>query len=113
MNNTVSKKRSLLYLVKEFIFRIFKKHEYEMLNESKEYEYKDSELKDELRKQYSNENRKKELYEMLLSGEIDSSDLTDDEVNDLIVFVKNDINQKNHEIDRIKNKILKIKENLN
>lgn len=113
MNNTVSKKRNLLYWIKQFMFKILKKHECKMLNESEKDKYKDNELKDELRKQYNDESRKKELYELLLNDEIDTSDLTDEEVEELIIFIKKDISQKSHEIERIKNKILKIKENLN
>ena len=66
---------------------------------------------DEIKEQsFGEEQMKKEvLANKLLSNEIDSYDLSDEEANEMIEYFKEDIDKKQREIEKVKQNIIKQK----
>ena len=57
---------------------------------------------------FEEENKKRNLAEKLLSEEIEVTDLTDDEVEDMTVYFKKDIEEVDRELEKVKANILRM-----
>ena len=53
-------------------------------------------------------NNKRQLAKKLMDGEINIDDLTDVQINEMIIFFKQYINEKKEELDEIKSDIIKL-----
>jgi len=113
MNNELVKTDSFLYKIKMFFKKIFKTNKAEIITEENNVQeekqasrvFEDALLKAEIQEQ----NRKSLLAKNLLEGELNSSDLTDEETEEMIEYFKDDIQKIDNEILKIKAHILDMK----
>lgn len=113
MNNELVKTDSFLYKIKMFFKKIFKTNKTEIITQEnnvqeekqKNIAFEDTLLKTEIQEQ----NRKSLLAKNLLEGELNSSDLTDEETEEMIEYFKDDIQKIDNEILKIKAHILDMK----
>lgn len=115
---------SFISKIKEFFNRIFSKNDIKLIQEkNEEIKLQENEsilstsnFRDDLiiSTNVNNESIKcKEIANKIFSEEIDCYDLTDEEADEMIDYFKYDINEKEKELQRIKNNILRIKNKLN
>ena len=57
---------------------------------------------------FEEENKKRNLAEQLLNEKIEITDLTDDEVEDMTEYFKNDIEEVDRELEKVKANILRM-----
>ena len=65
-----------------------------------------------VREELQEENKKDRLAQKLMNGELDIFDITDEEVEQMIHWFKNDIQEKDKEINKKKEHILKMRKEL-
>ena len=116
MNNKLIKTNTIWYKIKSFFKKIFiKKRD---ININKLQEESNLKQKSELfnnisvKEEIEENNRKKDLAEKLLYGEIGSSELTEEETDEMIEYFTEDIQKINNELERIRNHIISMKKEL-
>ena len=62
-----------------------------------------------MKKEIDEQNKKEKLALNLINADVDVNDLTDEEVDEMIEWFKQDIEKQNNELKRIKNHILQIR----
>ena len=62
-----------------------------------------------VKKEIDEQNKKEKLALNLINADVDINDLTDEEVDEMIEWFKQDIEKQNNELKRIKNHILQIR----
>ena len=62
-----------------------------------------------VKKEIDEQNKKEKLALNLINADVDVNDLTDEEVDEMIEWFKQDIEKQNNELKRIKNHILQIR----
>ena len=114
MNNELIPTNSLWYRIKKFFKNIFFKE--------KKYEIKDIEdfristanntINNNLKEKFEIENKKQALANKLLYGEISTSELEDNEVDEMTDYFSTDIKNIDNELLRIKQHILNMQKQL-
>jgi len=111
MENKLIKTDSIWYKIKNFFKGIFMKKK--IINTYQVQEQKTDILDNILQKEKIEENnRKKNLAQKLLDGELGSSDLTDVETEEMIDYFKEDIKNIDQELQRVKLHIIEIRKEL-
>lgn len=131
MNNSLIKTDGLWYKIKKFFGNMFSGDKYNSRveieedsgdygnidktnnivkndRETKESFKTDISYKEEIKEQ----NRKESIATKLLNGDIDSYDLSNEEVNEMTEYFMNDIEKQNKELQRIKEHIIQMKKQL-
>lgn len=62
-----------------------------------------------VKKEIDEQNKKEKLALNLINADVDVNDLTDEEVDEMIEWFKQDIEKQNNELKRIKDHILQIR----
>ena len=62
-----------------------------------------------VKKEIDEQNKKEKLALNLINADVDVNDLTDEEVDEMIEWFKQDIEKQNNELKRIKNHVLQIR----
>ena len=116
MNNELIPTNRLWYKIKKFFKSIFFKEKSYNKNETKTInnEQRNSNLvyNDNLKEKFEKENEKKGLAKKLLYGEIGTSELYEDEVDEMIEYFTKDIQNIDNELLRIKQHILVMRQEL-
>ena len=131
MNNSLIKTDGLWYKIKQFFGNMFSGDKYnsrvEIKEDSGDYGNidktnnivkNDSETKESFKTDISykeeikEQNRKEIIAAKLLNGDIDSYDLSNEEVNEMTEYFMNDIEKQNKELQRIKERIIQMKKQL-
>lgn len=131
MNNSLIKTDGLWYKIKKFFRNMFSGDKYnsrvEIKEDSGDYGNidktnnivkNDSEIKESFKTDISykeeikEQNRKESIATKLLNGDIDSYDLSNEEVNEMTEYFMNDIEKQNKELQRIKEHIIQMKKQL-
>jgi len=117
MNNKLIKINPIWYKIKSFFAKIFirksSNNTYKLQEENstkqKNKLFNNISLKEEIEEN----NRKKNLAEKLLYGEIGSSELTEKETDEMIKYFAEDIQKIDKELEKIRNHIISMKKELN
>lgn len=134
MNNSLIKTDGIWYKIKRFFKNMFsgEKHDNkdiiqenqnintntEKINQNKEIVENEDEIKKSFKEEISykeeiqEQNRKEKIATKLLDGEIDSYDLSDEEVDEMTEYFIKDIEKQNKELQRIKEHIIQMKKQL-
>lgn len=110
MNNELIPTNGLWYKIKKFFRSLFFKEKLYTINEintiEKEQKNSTSTYVDNFKEEFEKENKKKVLAEKLLYGEIGTSELYEEEVDEMIEYFTKDIQNIDNELLRIKQHIL-------
>ena len=116
MNNELIPTNGLWYKIKKLFRSLFFKEKPYTINEintiEKEQKNTTSTYVDNLKEEFEKENKKKFLAEKLLYGEIGTSELYEDEVDEMIEYFKKDIQNIDNELLMIKQNILVMRQEI-
>ena len=134
MNNSLIKTDGVWYKIKRFLSNMFSREKQYSKDVTQENQNSNAntekinqnnqtiENEDEIKKSFKEEisykeeiqekNRKEKLAIKLLDGEIDSYDLSDEEVDEMTEYFMKDIEKQNKELQRIKEHIIQMKKQL-
>lgn len=116
MNNELIPTSGLWYRIKHFFKRIFSKEkEFDIKsNNSVKNNYSNNTIdyKKNLKEKFENENKKQALAEKLLYGELNTSELEENEVYEMTDYFTKDIQNIDNELLRIKQHILVMQKEL-
>lgn len=111
MENKLIRTDSIWYKIKNFFKGIFMKKK--IINTYQVQDQKTGTLDNILQKEKIEENnRKMNLAQKLLEGELGSSDLTDVETDEMIDYFKEDIKNIDQELQRVKIHIIEMRKEL-
>ena len=114
-NNKLIKTDTIWYKIKKFLYNVFNKKENNNKKEEKNVQnHKDNKFQESIsvKQEIEEENKKERLAINLINADVDINDLTDEEVDKMIEWFKEDIEKQNNELKRIKAHILQIKKEL-
>lgn len=111
MNNKLIRTNTFWYKVRNFFQSIFKKKQYNDEYKTQE-DLKESKFSTSLRETIIEHNKVQSLANQLLGGELGCSELTDLQVDELIIYFKSDIKNLDNELLRIKRHIVEMKQQL-
>lgn len=114
-NNKLIKTDTIWYKIKKFLYNIFNKKENNNKKEEKNVQkHIDNKFQESIsvKKEIDKQNKKEKLALNLINADVDINDLTDEEVDKMIEWFKQDIEKQNNELKRIKDHILQIKKEL-
>lgn len=114
-NNKLIKTDTIWYKIKKFLYNIFNKKENNNKKEEKNVQkHINNKFQESIsvKKEIDKQNRKEKLALNLINADIDINDLTDEEVNEMIEWFKEDIEKQDNELKRIKAHILQIRKEL-
>ena len=116
MNNELIPTNSLWYKIKRFFKSIFHKEKSYNINETQilkdEQKNNNSLFIDNLKEKFEIENKKQALAEKLLYGELNTSELEENEVDEMTDYFSKDIKNIDNELVRIKQHILTMQKQL-
>jgi len=110
MKNELIQTDGVWYKIKRFFKNLFSKKKESNVNQVEVFENK--EVNNNLKEKFEIENNKKELADKLLCGEILTCELNEKETDDMLEYFKNDINNIDTELEKIKKHILFMKQEL-
>ena len=114
-NNKLIKTDTIWYKIKKFLYNIFNKKENDNKKEEKNVQkHIDNKFQESIsvKKDIDEQNKKEKLALNLINADIDINDLTDEEVNEMIEWFKEDIEKQDNELKRIKAHIIQIRKEL-
>ncbi len=114
-NNKLIKTDTIWYKIKKFLYNIFNKKENNNKKEEKNVQkHIDNKFQESIsvKKEIDEENKKEKLALNLINADTDINDLTDEEVNEMIEWFKEDIEKQDNELKRIKAHIIQIRKEL-
>ena len=114
-NNKLIKTDTIWYKIKKFLYNIFNKKENDNKKEEKNVQkHIDNKFQESIsvKKDIDEENKKEKLALNLINADTDINDLTDEEVNEMIEWFKEDIEKQDNELKRIKAHIIQIRKEL-
>lgn len=114
-NNKLIKTDTIWYKIKKFLYNIFNKKENDNKKEEKNVQkHIDNKFQESIsvKKDIDEQNKKEKLALNLINADIDINDLTDEEVNEMIEWFKQDIEKQDNELKRIKAHIIQIRKEL-
>ena len=116
MNNKLIQTNGIWYKIKRFLQKIFCHKKSFVSNEESTIEIKEkndnSKFTNDLRDKFEKENMNQVLANKLLYGEIGPSELNEQEVDEMTEYFKNDIQNIDNELLRIKQHILYMQKEL-
>ena len=116
MNNELIPTNSLWYRIKKFFANIFFKEKQSIMKDIKSFENTTTSntitFNDNLKEKFEIENKKQALANKLLYGEISTSELEDNEVDEMTDYFSTDIKNIDNELLRIKQHILNMQKQL-
>ena len=116
MNNKLVSANGLWYKIKKFFKGIFSKEKSYNLEETniakKEQKNNNFVYDNDLKEKFEKENKNKILAEKLLCGDINISELNDEEVDEMTEYFTKDIQNIDNELLRIKQHILYMQKEL-
>ena len=114
-NNKLIKTDTIWYKIKKFLYNIFNKKENNKKKEEKNVQkHINNKFQESIsvKKEIDEQNKKEKLALNLINADVDINDLTDEEVDKMIEWFKNDIEKQDNELKRIKAHILQIRKEL-
>ena len=114
-NNKLIKTDTIWYKIKKFLYNIFNKKENDNKKEEKNVQkHIDNKFQESIsvKKDIDEQNKKEKLALNLINADTDINDLTDEEVNEMIEWFKEDIEKQDNELKRIKAHIIQIRKEL-
>lgn len=114
-NNKLIKTDTIWYKIKKFLYNIFNKKENNNKKEEKNVQkHINNKFQESIsvKKEIDKQNRKEKLALNLINSDVDINDLTDEEVDEMIEWFKQDIEKQDNELKRIKAHILQIRKEL-
>lgn len=114
-NNKLIKTDTIWYKIKKFLYNIFNKKENNNKKEEKNVQkHIDNKFQESIsvKKEIDKQNKKEKLALNLINADTDINDLTDEEVNEMIEWFKEDIEKQDNELKRIKAHIIQIRKEL-
>lgn len=114
-NNKLIKTDTIWYKIKKFLYNIFNKKENNNKKEEKNVQkHINNKFQESIsvKKEIDEQNKKGKLALNLINADVDINDLTDEEVDKMIEWFKNDIEKQDNELKRIKAHILQIRKEL-
>ena len=114
-NNKLIKTDILWHKIKKFLYNIFNKKETNNKKEEKNVQkHIDNKFQESIsvKKDIDEQNKKEKLALNLINANVDIDDLTDEEVNEMIEWFKEDIEKQDNELKRIKAHIIQIRKEL-
>lgn len=116
MNNELIPTNSLWYKIKNFFRKIFLKEKEDNLNNIKSLKSIETNniiaFSDNLKEKFEIESQKQALAEKLLYGELNASELNENEVDEMTDYFTKDIQNIDNELLRIKQHILAMQKQL-
>ena len=116
MNNELIPTNGLWYRIKHFFRSIFSKEKEIEIKANNSFQSNYSKItiinNDSLKEKYEIENKKQALAEKLVYGEINTSELTENEVDEMTDYFTKDIQNIDSELLRIKQHILAMQKEL-
>ena len=114
MNNELIPTNSLWYRIKKFFKNIFFKEKEYDTKDIKDYRSSTSNniINNNLKEKFEIENKKQDLANKLLYGEISTSELEDNEVDEMTDYFSTDIKNIDNELLRIQQHILNMQKQL-
>lgn len=114
MNNELIPTNSLWYRIKKFFKNIFFKEKEYDAKDIKDYRSSaaNNTINNNLKEKFEIENKKQDLANKLLYGEISTSELKDNEVDEMTDYFSKDIKNIDNELLRIKQHILNMQNQL-
>ena len=116
MNNELIPTNSLWYRIKKFFKNLFFKEKECSIKDIKSFENSTTKytitFNDNLKEAFEMENKKHVLAEKLLYGELNTSELDENEVDEMIDYFTKDIKNIDNELLRIKQHILAMQKEL-
>ena len=114
-NNKLIETDTIWYKIKKFLYNIFNKKENNNKKEEKNVQkHINNKFQESIsvKKEIDKQNRKEKLALNLINSDVDINDLTDEEVDEMIEWFKQDIEKQDNELKRIKAHILQIRKEL-
>ena len=117
MNNKLISTNGLWYKLKRFLKKLFlRKENYKknsLQNSTSEYSNNNYTFHSNIKEEFAKDNIRKQLAEKLLYGEINTSELTETQVDQMIEYFNKDIQYIDSELSIIKKNIISMKQKLN
>ena len=114
-NNKLIKTDTIWYKIKKFLYNIFNKKENNNKKEEKNVQkHINNKFQESIsvKKEIDKQNKKEKLALNLINSDVDINDLTDEEVDEMIEWFKQDIEKQDNELKRIKAHIIQIRKEL-